>query len=720
VDRRADLWAFGAVLYEMLTGHRAFGGDDVPDTLAHILTKEPDWERLPSDTPASIHRVLRRCLEKDRKRRLDSAGAVRLEIDEASGTSSVAHAAGGGSTRRAMAWGAAMAVVVAALTFGVTRALHAPGPQEPAATTRFAILLPPSQRMPSVLLDRDLALSPDGRTLVFRVGGSTSGGPLALRDLDALDARLLPGIDNARAPFFSPDGRWVGFFAGSEARGGLDLRKISTSGGLPLTIASNFTVGSTGHWVEDERIVVADLDGRIRQVSAAGGALTELVAAAPTTQTGFSHSSVLSGGRGVLQTVSPFGTWFTDATDAEVVLLDLHTGARTPLVRGTAPNYLPVSADAGYLVYASAGTLYAARLDLDTRAIVGDPLPLVEGVAMAPGGAVNYDVSRNGTLVYAPSGAAVARSLVWVDRSGRETPTGLPARAYTLLRLSPDGTRVALTGLEDRRIWIGDLRQGTVRRLTLGSSEDGWPIWTPDGRSVVFNSDRDGAITMYSQPADGSGPAVRLTTGTKSQFPNSMAPDGRHMLAAEYSTTTHLDVAVFAATGAALTAGPVPLPDAPAMPFVQARALVGTPAIEYNAIVSPDGRFFAYQSNESGRNEVYVKPFPMASDVRWQVSSSGGSSPVWSPKAQELYYRDISNAVVAVPFEASGAIWRGGTPAKVIDAKYAAPSDMFNYDLSPDGQRFLMFKDRDESGTGGNLIVVLNWGEEVRRRVGQP
>ena len=716
-DRRADLWAFGVILFEMLTGTKTFQGEDVSTTLAQILTKEPEWHRLPAEVPTPIVRVLRRCLEKDRRRRLDSAAVVRLEIDDASSTPPTIAAPIGVSPRRATAWAITTAAVAAIITLGVSRSLFQPAPQEPAMASRFAITPPPSQRMPPILLDRDLAISPDGRRIVYRVGGSTGGGPLALRSLDALDARLLPGIDNARAPFFSPDGRWIGFFAGSEQNAGLELKKISTEGGSPMTVTRDIILGNaSATWPTDDTIIVADTKGRFLRVAAAGGKPSIIESSTNQPASGIAYLSVLPGARGVLFTTMAAGTWFSGVSDAQVAVLDLRTGERKVLIRGSAPSYVPASASTGYLVYGSQGTLFAVRFDLDGLAVLGDPVPLVDHVAMAPRGAVNYDVSPNGTLVYVPSAPEASRSLVWVDRSGKETPTSLPARAYAFVRLAPDGTQAALTTPEDRRIWIGDLQRNTLRRLTLGSSEDGWPIWTRDSRSIIFNSNRDGAFNLYLQPADGSGSAVRLTTSTSPQFPNSLAPDGRHMLAAEWSPQTSLDVSLLDATGPPRTR--VPATDVLATPFALVRPLVKTQATEYNGIVSPDGRFFAYQSNESGRTEVYVKPFPQASEVRWQASTEGGSSPLWAPTGGELYYRDVSNAVIAVPFEINGGTWQAATPAKLIDAKYAAPTDMFNYDISPDGQRFLMFKDAGaDENTSASIIVVLNWAEELKRRL---
>jgi len=716
-DRRADLWAFGAVVYEMLTGSRPFDGDDVATILAHIITREPEWRRLPADTPVSIVRLLRRCLEKDRKRRLDSAGAARLEIDDASLSSTLdgAAAVGGRSNRRTAAWALAAAVVAASLVFVTTRAMFQPSSQGSAATLRFPVTLPPSQRLPAILEQRDLALSPDGRRLVYRVGGSADGGPLAVRSLEELEGRLLPGIDDALGPFFSPDGRWIGFFAHSAQNSGIDLKKISIEGGPPIIVAAGAS-SPNGTWATDDTIFVAGPGGGVFQVAAAGGDLTLVSPATSLALSPAAYLSALPGRRAVLMTIRS-GTWLTDFSDAQVTVLDLNTGERKPLIRGIAPTYVPESAKAGFLVYVAERTLFAVRFDLDGLRILGDPVPLVEHVAMSPRGAARYDISRNGTLIYAPPVAAASSSFVWVDRAGRETPTALPARAYSFVRLAPDGTQVALQIREDRGIWIGDLRRNTLRRLTSGASEDGFPIWTPDARSIVFNTNRDGAMNLFVQPADGSRPAEGLTAGANSLFPNSFAPDGRHMLAAQFSPATKLDVVLLEARSSqtsALAAG------VSGVPFVLTGPLVKTPAVEFNAIASPDGRFYAYQSNGSGRSEVYVSRLPMTAGVRWQVSTSGGSSPVWAPNDRELFYRDGSGAVIAVPFEVIGATWRTGAPARLLDAKYAAPGEMANYDIAPDGRRFLMLKETghdDESVAKADLVVVLNWIEELKQRL---
>ena len=710
VDKRADLWAFGAVLYQMLTGRPAFEGDGLSDILAQILTKEPDWHRLPAHTPVPVVRLLRRCLEKDPRQRLDSAAVARLEVNDALSSpwaSVVAPVAI--PPRRAVPWAIATAVAIALIVFGVTRSTIQPLPSAPTPTSRFAIVLPPAQTMPSVLLDRDLALSHDGRSLVYRVGGSTNGGSLALRDLDRLESHLLPGIDNGRAPFFSPDGRWIGFFAGSE------LKKIAIVGGPAITICGHAAFfGGAASWGDDDTIVFGSGPNLLR-VSAGGGEPTVLARFGSNAESALSAASLLPGGRGVLVALIPVGSWFTGSS--EVAVLDLKTGQHKTLIRGaSAPQYVPVSARTGYVVYAAADTLLALPFDLERLDVLGDPVPVVEHVDMAASGAANFDISRAGTLVYVPAGAATSRSLVWVDRAGRETPTNVPPHAYSFLRLSPDGTRVVLADPEEHRLWIWDLARETLRSLTAGSSENGFPIWTRDSRSIIFTSNRSGAFNLYSQLADGSGPVVRLTMSANRQFPNSMTRDGSQILGAEARLSSRLDIVVFSAASA--PQAPNSAPAGPTMPFAVTGTLVQTPALEYNAISSPEGRFFAYQSNESGRMEIYVKPFPPDGDVRWQLSTTGGTSPVWAPNGRELFYRDVSNAVIAVPVETNRATWHAGSPTKLLDSKYAAPTDMFNYEVSPDGQRFLMFKETtagDRNAAPANIVVVINWLEELKR-----
>ena len=530
LDRRTDIWSFGCVLYEMLTGRAPFAGDTISDTLAAILEREPDRTMLPADTPVPIRRLLRRCLEKDRKRRLDSAADARLEIDDAMASPAAETLARAATPSRrvtpvAIAALAGVAVIAALVAWTLMR----PAPQAPVLSSRFAIVASPAQPLNVSSSDRDLALSPDGRHLVYRAGGGLrpSAPQLMVRAIDQLDARQLPGIF-ALGVFFSPDSRWIGFFTPTE------LKKVSITGGPAITLGPVTGASLGASWGDDNTIVFATNDPRtgLWRVSADGGEPTVLTtpdAAQRESDHGF--PSVLPGGRGVLFTITAAG----QADNAQVAVLDLRTGQRKTLVRGgSQAEYVDPSAgtgQAGYLIYAAAGTLRAVRFDPARLEVLGDPVTVVEQVMIKPTGAANYAVSRQGTLFYVPGGVSVQmspRSLVWVDRKGHEEPINAPLRAYGSPRISPDGTRLLLgiTDQESNDIWIWDFERETLRRLTFAPGSDSLALWTPDGRRIIFTSNRAGVSNLYSQAADGTGAADRLTTSANQQFPSSISPDG--------------------------------------------------------------------------------------------------------------------------------------------------------------------------------------------------
>jgi eukaryotic-like serine/threonine-protein kinase len=703
-DKRSDVWAFGAVLYELLTGRRAFTGEGVSDTLAHILMTEPDWTALPANTPAGIRQLLRRCLEKDRKRRLADAADARLEIEDALASPTVETAAPGTAQSRRVA----AAPIVLALAGGAliaslgTWAATRPVPQAPVLPSRFAIEPPPAQSLFVSSFDRDLALSPDARYLVYRTGGTGNGGPLMVRAIDVLDAQPLTGITNARIPFFSPDSRWIGFFDLDE------LKKVPVTGGPAITICRFTGPGPRGaSWGDDNTIVFATNDRKtgLLRVSADGGEPTVL-----TTPDAKQHEedhlfpSVLPRGRGVLFTITT-----GQVETAQVAVLDLKTGKRKTLIPGgSAAEYVDSSTGSGqpgYLVYAVAGTLRAVRFDLERLEVLSDPARAVEYVMVGSNGAANYAVSRSGTLVYAPGGAA-ARSLVWVDRQGHETPLKTPPRAYAIPRLSPDGTRVALDIRDQENdIWIWNLTRETLTRLTSDPGNDAEPVWTPDGQRLLFSSTRTGVSDLYWQAADGTGTADRLTN--TSINPTSVTPDGTRVIGSDTPPTTQWDVVVFPLLSPARHAGPGPS---------SVKPLIQSPFTERNAEISPDGRFLAYESNESGRNEIYVRPFPEVERGRWQVSTGGGTQAAWARNGRELFYLDGSSRLTTVPVQTTGATFSAGNPARVFDRAYAMPVGFRTYDVSPDGQRFLMIKD-DQNATAAAIVVVLNWQEGLKRLV---
>ena len=706
VDRRTDIWAFGVVLYELLTGTAAFQGNSVAETLSQILTQAPNWELLPADTPPSIRTLLRRCLEKNPTRRLDSAAAVRLEIDEAlTSPTPVTTASAGERPRRVtreviIAFAAGSLIAALGMWFVMRN-----GAQQPTPPVRFTITFPPTELPELTWQGRDIALSPDGRYLVYQ-----SRSRLMVRALEQLDAVPLSGVTAGRTPFFSPDSRWIGFFDGGV------LKKVAVTGEPVITLARNLGSPEGGTWGDDGTIVVSSEDGNVglMRVSANGGEATVLTKTTAA-QNGHRNPSMLPGGRGVLFTLSA-----NTPEEQQVAVLDLKSGQQKTLLRGgVAAEYVKT----GHLVYATvvdqgtgrpmSGTLWAVGFDLDRLALHGEPVRISERLQIDMLAAANYAISSTGTLAYLPA-RANTRSFVWVDRNGHETPIkGLPPRAYATLALSPDGTRLSFD-IEDREfdVWIWDIAREVLSRLTSGPSVDGLPRWTPDGQRLIFASDRDGPLNLYSVRSDGSGQVERLTTSNNDQYPNSVTPDGLSVLTCELRPKTGYDILRFPAVVA---------PERPGSTLTAAGSavmtLVSSPSAEYVANISPDGRYFAYQSAESGRFAVYVKPHPNVGQARWQVSMEAGTAPVWARKGGELFYLDESNTLMAVPVETSGAQFRYGKPTKVFETPYAG--NFYSYDVTPDGQRFLMMKESEpgDRSRPTSMVVVLNWLEELKQRV---
>ena len=690
VDRRADLWAFGAVLYEMLTGSRTFAGDSVSETIARILMKEPNWEALPRGTPSAIRRLLRRCLEKNPQRRFDSAAGARLEIEDALAPPTGDEASSSVVTRRRIAL-VAVPTLAGAAVIGtlITWTVMRDAASTPGLVSRFTIV-PPSTQPLEFWGTRNIALSPDGRFLVYR-----SGGQLMLRALDRLTAEPLPGTMGAVSPFFSPDSRSIGFVATG------DLKKVGVTGGPVTVLSRNLGQPRSATWGDDGTIVFSSEDPNIglRRVSATGGAATALTTTDPT-QNGHAMPSMLPGARGVLFTI-----WATAPEDRQLAVYDLESGQQKILLRGgAAGEYV----DTGHLVYVASGGLFAVGFDLDRLEVRGEPVPIREAL-----NGYDYAVSRTGTLAYVPPTAS-PRSLVWVDRKGHETPVkGLESRAYENLALSPDGTRVALYAADQESdVWIWDFAREKLTRLTFDRSDDWLPRWTPDGQRIVFISNRAGAYNLYHQAFDGSGPVERLTTGDNNQFPNSVTRDGT-VLGSELRPNTGYDIVQFPAVHVSQGSGRAGASDGDRS---QTATLISSTSAEFAANVSPDGRYFAYQSQESGGQfQIYVQPYPDLRQGRWQISSDGGVAPVWAPKGGELFYLDSSNTLTSVPVQTSGTSFSYGKPAKVFDTKYWGW--FYAYDVTKDG-RFLMMKETGAGAAPATITVVLNWLEELKARVG--
>jgi serine/threonine-protein kinase len=690
VDKRSDIWAFGCVLYEMLTGRRAFDGESVADTIAQVMSREPDLQRLPPRTPPAIRTLLQGCLQRDPRERIgDIAGAL-FVLKEAAALSGSEPAVvpfeapppgpprRAPLTRRIASVSAVVLLVGVGLGGGVWLATRAPRvPATP--VSRFAIALPTALPYENYI-DRNLAMSSDGTRLVYR---SQQG--LVVRSRDRLDATLLPsGLD----PFFSPDGEWIGYTAD---RGPY---KVSVTGGTPVFLTET-RPGAIGSWGANG-IVLADVNGLFR-LSSEGGTPEKLRMADLESTEQASFPEPLPGGEIVVLTVLPtrrantYVSGAANAAGARIEAVDLRTGARKTLVRGgAAARYVPT----GHLIYAAQGMLYAVAFDVDRVEVRGDPIPVASDV-----GSGDFAVSAEGSLVYGMGAdERLNRTLVWRDRRGSEESLEAPARPYVYPRLSPDGTRVAvvmLTERADRDIWIWDLHRSVLESFTMDPSDNPVVVWSRDGRRLAFSSARfGGVVNVFWQMADGSGTPERLVESARSQHPVRFAADGR-LIVSEAGQTQSI-VALSLDGTRRLT------------PII--RGLV--------ADVSPDGRWIAYDSNESGQFEIYVRPYPDAERGRWVISRGGGRQPLWSRDGRELFYRDFTGAVMAVPVSLT-ATFVPGPPVKLLDGDgYAgggSAGSAYTYDLSRDGLRFLMMKEGNAGASA--LVVVQNWTEELKRLV---
>jgi Tol biopolymer transport system component len=694
VDKRADIWAFGCVLFEMLTGRRAFEGSDVTDVLAAVIKTDPEWEALPPDLPAAMRMTIRHCLMKDPAHRIRDIGDARLALSGAFNTETAVPAVSQvivrGRSARTAATVAIAAVTAAALAAVVTWLLTRPAPP---AVDRMAILhSDPSARFGGAA-GTDVVVTPDGRHIAYTAG--TQGDVrLFLRALDQLaPAPIAANIRNPLHLMMSPDGQWIGFGDPTEQM----IKKVSINGGPPLQIA-NLPDGAGyvgAAWSLDDSIIFGTSAAGLMRVSPGG--TPEALTTADQAKGELAHRFpyVLPGGRALLFTIFPSDG---QPDNMQIALLDLRSREHRVIVRG---GGFPVYVESGHIVYGNAGTLRAVRFDLDRLEARGNPVAVVEGIITKAGGAASFAVSANGTLTYVAGAAATARrTVVWVDRQGREEETNVPPRAYAYARLSPDGGRVALDIRDDQNdIWTWDLTRKTLTRLTFNPGINRAPVWTPDGTRLAFSMAGTGAEPVFIQAADGSGAPTRVTPEKGTFMPVSFTPDGKQLLV-HPSAAAPYDLQIVD-----IEAKTAPTP------------LLAEPHSESNGVVSPDGRWLAYQSNESGRDEIYVRPFPHVNSGRWQVSADGGTRPLWSRDGRELFYYLPPGVIMAATI-GPGSSFTPGKPTVVLKGTYLSPQTGRMYDVSPDGRRFLLIKEsRGESGAppAPQLIVVQHWLEELKR-----
>jgi serine/threonine-protein kinase len=689
-----------------------------------VLAADPPWASLPAATPAAIRRLLHRCLEKDTKRRLKDIGDARLEIEDAMRGPEPAPV----SAQRRHALVPAL-VGVGALIAGafIASSVWMPTPEDSRPIRRFAIVLPEGTQF-SATSRHVVAVSPDGTHLVY-----VANQRLYLRKLDQLDASPIRGTEEggpegyARSPFFSPDGQWIGFWQGGH------LKKVSVNGGAPIVLcAAEIPFGAS--WGADGTILFGQGSQGIFQVSEGGGEPSVLVTVDSKTESAHGPQT-LRGGEVVLFTLASLPavaalTAVDEAAlwdNAQIVVQSRDSGQRTVIVQGGADaRYLST----GHLIYVRQGTLFAVQFDPARLVTTGSAFPVGEGIRQAvnagvgglPGGAAlnstgasQFTVSEAGLFVYVPqdtAGSAVsaARTLAWVDRQGRETLLPVPDRAYVYPRISPDGSRVALDIRDQEQdIWVWHLGRETLTRFTFDPAVDFLPVWTPDGERIVFSVAAQG---LYWQAADGTGAAERLNESTANPTATAFSRDGTRLLFDETSAVYPRSIKTLSLDGRRTV-------DLLAQPMVSLR----------NGDISPDGRWLAYQSNESGQSEIYVRPFPDVQGGRWQVSRAGGSRPIWARSGRELFYlappatQPVAGgvasgvAVMAVPIE-SGPGFRAGNPARLFAGPYFAELNPRTYDVSADSQRFLMIKDKKSGPSASNrIIVVENFFEELKRLV---
>jgi eukaryotic-like serine/threonine-protein kinase len=700
VDARADIFAFGAVVYEMATRKKAFGGDSQASVISAIMSSDPPpMSSLQPMTPPALDRVVKKCLRKEPEERWQIARDVTDELKWiAEGSSQAGLSAPAAAVKNVRGlWRRAIVMVPASLLLGAVVTglavlnFKAPLPQP---VTRATINLPPGQQLVGLENGPVVALSPDGTHLAYvaRKGGIQQ---LYLRAMDNPEAKPIPGTEGAFEPFFSPDGQWLGFFAGQK------LKKVSVSGGAPL-ILGDATFPRGADWGSQGIIIFGpSTNGALQQVPVAGGtpqALTHLE------KRDASHRwpEFLPGGKTVLFAASPTAITFTNA---QVAVQSLGTGERRDLIQGGLnPRYAP----SGHLVYAQGGSLMAVPFDPQRLEVAGTGVPVVEGVLQSPiTGAAQYSFSSRGSLVYVSGGVQSARSkLVWVSRSGVEQPLAAPAHAYLAPHLSPDGRRVAVGITEsDAQIWVYDLPRETLTRFTFEGNYNPIPVWTPDGKRIAFESNMEGQFNIFWQLADGSGGLERLTTSDYIQVPMSWSPDGRLLAFFEINPVTQRDIWVLRMGEPSASSGQVRKTE----PFLRTQFDEGAPRF------SPDGRWLAYISNESGRFEIYVQPYP-GPGGKWQISTDGGTEPVWNPNGRELFYRS-GDKMMAVDI-ATQPSFTAGRPRMLFEGPYEpALFPIPDYDVSPDGQRFLMLKPSEEEGAPTQINVVLNWFEELKQKV---
>jgi serine/threonine protein kinase len=701
VDRRADIWSFGVVLFEMLTGQRLFTAETASNILADVIKGEIDFGKLPSATPVAIRHLLRRCLDRDVKMRLQAIGEARVAIANAWKGAEPAGVAPLRSRFGIVGW-----ITVAVLAVGAAVAgwgwWHSSRPgQKP--LVRLDVDLGPEISLPSPENHplSTVALSPDGTRLAYVA--SSSGGPsrLFIRRLDQSKAVELPGTNGAIGPVFSPDGEWIGFYAGDK------YNKISVQGGVVVPLAGGAPFAGAS-WSEDGSIITGGSTGLIR-IPSGGGAPTKVTELA-NEEFAALFPQVLPGGKAVL-----FVSYATVSADkASVEVVTFADGRRKTLVpAGTSARYLPTANGSGHLVYTNKETLFAVPFDLDRLEARGTAVPVLDDVAYhALYGVAQFDVSRSGTLVYRKGGGSTAQAMAtiqWLipgaDGAARKEPVRSKPGIYMSPRLSSDGTRLAMMFIEQGAtdLWVYDLRRDVMTRLTSGAGAITPVTWSPDGRYLFFGTLRSG---IFWTRADGAS-EPRPLTGTKTgQAPWSITSDGKRLAYSEFAERAQIWTVPLEESNGQMKAG-------------KPEQFLKSPFTDLFPAFSPDGKWLAYCSNATGTYEVFAQAFPDTGG-RWQISNNGGTFPVWSPNGHDLLYQS-GDQIMAVAYTAKGDRFVAEKPRVWLakPGRFNAGFDR-SWDLAPDSKRVAVVTPAETPGTpkqDHEVVMLLNFFDELRRRV---
>jgi len=707
VDKRADIWAFGVVLFELLTGVMLYGGETVSDSMAAVITREPDWTLLPADTPPHVRKLLARCLRKDPKQRLRDIGEARILLDEpveavaapqADRSLTVAAPSGG---RPWWGYGAVVAsLVLAFFLWRATRPVEQP-------LLRFNADLGPEAVVGTRIT---AAISPDGTRLAYPVRTANGIALLATRLMEQSKPTILSGTDNAQDPFFSPDGQWIGFFADGR------LKKVSIQGGAPNTLCDASGVrGSV--WGEDGNIVFGSAQSGLARVPATGGASQSLGKPDQTGATSQRWPQILPGGQAILFTGHNLGSGFDEAS---IEVLSLKTGQTKLVQRG---GYFGRYLLSGHLTFIHQSTLFAVPFDLARYETRGMPAPILEDVAASAstgGGEMDFSSgpSGHGTLVYLsgkPS-ASVAGNLSLLAAAGKKDPL-VSAPAIRTPRFSPDGKRLAFSSNGDLSVY--DLARGSTTRLTVSQNgTNANPVWTPDGSHIAYSQDVRGIAWIRS---DGSGqPQLIYSARNSSAIPGSFTPDGRHLAFHQTGADTNRDVWIL----------PIDTADPDHPKAGAAELFLATKGVDIDPAFSPDGRWLAYSSNESGSYHVFVRPFPEGAKGggQAQISTAPGRTPLWSRTAKEIFYLGADQRIMVVPYTVTTAVggrsFEPGKPRQWTATQIIPPPliGFPTYDLAPDGKRFAVLPAAEAPSTGEekanlHMVFLLNFFDYLKQRI---